>query len=88
MLCPSFLTITQHLRVMLWFMAGISRASNGHLSSPMGNLMAETWGSARASSVLGQDQLAPRSSASMAAAKGSFLLMGQENNSSPHSLNS
>lgn len=85
-LCPSFLTITQHLHLTLWFMAGRSRVSNGHLSSPMGNLMAETWGNARASSVLGEDQLAPRNTANMAAAKGSFLLMGQDNNSSPHSL--
>lgn len=72
--------------VTLWFQAGRSRVRNGHLSSPVGNVMAETWGNARASSVLGQEQLAPRSSASMAAAKWRFLLIGQENNSSPQNL--
>lgn len=59
-----------HLHATPWFKAGRSRARSGHLSSPMGNVMAEPWGNARASSVLGQDQLAPRSSASTAAAKG------------------
>lgn len=63
-----------------------SRVRNGHLSSPMGNVMAETRGNARASSVLRQDQLGPRSSASMAAANWRFLLIGQENNSPPHKL--
>lgn len=77
-LCPSFLTITQHLHATPWFKAGRSRARSGHLSSPMGQCQGQLCAGTRPAG--------PKEQCQHSSSQRDFLLLGQERNSSPHSL--